>query len=386
MTDATQRRGAGGQLSILHLHGRFDGSAKDARILRLMNHWGSKARHDLLLADPLADSARAGIDPVVPVTFLDGPAFGPHGGPGRFMALAQAMRAYDLVLSFGWGGIDGVITQRMFGLLMNLPPLIHHEDGSDLDVVGPLGLSSDFYRRMAFGAAYALVVPTGQLAHVAIDHWGEAPQHVRQIPDGIDVAAYAGKRPAAVIPGLVDDGRLVLGACVDDASPPMLDQLLRAVAPLRMQVRLVLLDAPGESEALAARAAALGIDDLLSPHDMPPPSTYLGALDLFARLALAQPGPRGLAEAMAAGLPVIATDVGDVSEMLASANRPFIVKPGDDAALAVALSHLAGDADLRGRLGQANRARAAQCFDVKVMFDLYSRLYGSAVDREDALL
>ncbi len=193
MSQAPRAQRRQGPLSILQLHGRFDGSAKDARVIRLMNHWGSKARHDILIAEAGADSARTGIAQTVTAHFLDGPAFGPDGGPGRFIALAQLMRHYDLVLSFGWGAIDGVITQRLFGLLMGLPPLIHHEDGTDLQEVGPLGLGSDVYRRFSLSAARALVVPTGHVAHIAIDQWREPATHVKQIPDGIDVAAYAGR-------------------------------------------------------------------------------------------------------------------------------------------------------------------------------------------------
>jgi glycosyltransferase involved in cell wall biosynthesis len=374
-------------LVILQLHGRFDGSSvKDRRVVRLMNHWGGKARHDILIAEPDADAARAKIDPEVAARFLDGPAFGPEGGPGRFIALAQLMRGYDLILSFGWGGIDGVVTQRLFGLLMGLPPLIHHEDGTGLNEVGPLGMGSDMYRRFSLSAARALVVPTGRLAHVAIDQWHEPAAHVKQIPDGIDVAAYAGRRLPSEIPGLADDGRLIAGVCVDDASPAMLDQLFRAAAPLKDKLRLVLLDAPGEAPILAKRAAALGIDDLLVPETLPRARDYLAALDLFVLLAQSDVDPRRLAEAMAAGLPVVATDVGDTADMLGGSGRVFAVHPGDYAALASALARMTGDAALRDRLGAANQRRALQCFDEKVMFDLYSRLYGSAVGRESALL
>ncbi len=55
---ARSKRGAG-PLAILQLHGRFDGGPKDKRVVRLMNHWGAKARHDMLIADPTADAARA---------------------------------------------------------------------------------------------------------------------------------------------------------------------------------------------------------------------------------------------------------------------------------------------------------------------------------------
>lgn len=386
MSPAATPRRSGRPLSILQLHGRFDGSVKDRRIIRLMNHWGDRARHDLLLADADADAARAEIDPAVPVRFLDGPLFGPRGGPGRFVALAQVMRGYDLVLSFGWGGMDALITHRLLGLLMSLPPLIHHEDGADLNEVGPLGLSSDFYRRASLSSAYALVVPSGHVAHRAIDEWGERANHVRHIPDGIPVAAYAGKRAPDAIPGLAADGRLILGACIVDASPEMVDLLFRAVAPVRDRVRLVLLDAPGEGPALSGRARALGIEDVVVPDAMPPARDYLGALDLFLLLAPEGPAPPLLAKALAAGLPVIAGDTRDVADMLASPNRPYIVPQGDERLLTQAIARLADDSDLRVRLGEANRKRAAQCFDEKVMFDLYARLYGSAVMREDALL
>jgi glycosyltransferase involved in cell wall biosynthesis len=382
---ARSKRGAG-PLAILQLHGRFDGSPKDRRVIRLMNHWGSKARHDILIADPGADAARVGLDEAVQARFLAEPAFGPDAGPGRYIALAQAMRPYDLVLSFGWGAIDGVITQRLFGLLMGLPPLVHHEDGSHLDAVGPLGFSSDIYRRYSLAAARALVVPTGRLAHIAIDQWHEPAAHVKQIPDGINVAAYAGTRLASEIPGLADDGRLIVGASIEDATPKMIDQLLRAVAPLKDKLRLVLLDAPHEAAILVQRAKTLGVGDLLAPENLPRPQNYLAALDLFVQLAEGDPDPHRLAEAMAAGLPIVATDAGDTADMLTSGNRTFVVKAGDDVALAKALTRLATDGPLRDQLGTANQRRAGQCFDESVMFELYGRLYGGAVGREGALM
>jgi hypothetical protein len=373
-------------IAILQIHERFDGGGKDARMVRLMNHWGGRARHDLLLLDRGADGARAGLDPAVAARFLDGPDFGLQGGPGRYMALAQLMRDYDLVLSFGWGGFDGVIAQRLLGLLMGLPPIIHHEDGRELDVTGPLGLSGDFYRRSALPSARALVVTTPRVAHIAINRWHEAAAHVHQIPDGFPVAAFAGRRPASAIPGLSKDGRLLLGARIEDASAAMVDQLFRAVAPLGDTARLVLLDAPAEGAMLRARAAALGIADLLVPECLPPTCDYLGALDLFVLLALGAPEPIDLAQAMAAGLPVVASDTGDARDMLPGPGRPYLVRPGDGDALVTALAALAGDAALRMRLGEANRARAQQCFDETLMFDLYGKLYGSALGRPDALL
>lgn len=373
-------------IAILQLHGRFDGSAKDRRVVRLMNHWGDKAHHDLLLADRGADSAREGLNPGVKVTFLSEPLMGAAGGPGRFLALAQIMRSYDLVLSFGWGAFDAVVAQRMFGLLMNLPPLIHHEESRAGDEIGPLGFSGDFYRRFALGAAHALVVPSGEMVHIAIDEWNEAPRHVHQIPDGIDLSRYAKGRSKGAIAGLASGDRLILGAQIGDAKPEMVDKLLAAVLPFKDKLRLALLDGGGENVPLMTRAKAVGLDDLFIPESLPAAQDYLGVLDIFALLAPDNACPLALTEAMAAGLPIIATDVGDVSAMLGTGARSFLVRDGDGPALAGALARLVDDVDQRRKLGDANRKRALQCFDEAIMFDLYARLYGSAIERDDALL
>jgi glycosyltransferase involved in cell wall biosynthesis len=84
-------------------------------------------------------------------------------------------------------------------------------------------------------------------------------------------------------------------------------------------------------------------------------------------------------EAMAAGLPVASTAVGDVPVMVAEENRPFVVSK-EEAALADALAGLLDDAALRARLGAANRAKAEQDYDQEVMFAAYAGLIeGKAV-------
>jgi glycosyltransferase involved in cell wall biosynthesis len=70
-------------------------------------------------------------------------------------------------------------------------------------------------------------------------------------------------------------------------------------------------------------------------------------------------------------------DVGDVANMVAPENRPFVV--AEVQGLADALGALAGDADLRARLGAANRARATRDYGEGDMVNAYARLYGEAL-------
>ena len=84
-----------------------------------------------------------------------------------------------------------------------------------------------------------------------------------------------------------------------------------------------------------------------------------------------------LLEAMAAGLPVAATDVGDVRAMLAPENGPEVVAR-DHAALAGALAGLLADPARRALLGAANRCRAEAAFDQETMFAAWHALFSGA--------
>jgi glycosyltransferase involved in cell wall biosynthesis len=84
--------------------------------------------------------------------------------------------------------------------------------------------------------------------------------------------------------------------------------------------------------------------------------------------------PLSVLEAMAAGLPVVATDVGDVRGMLADANAALVC-PAEDGAFAAALRTLLIDPALRLAVGQANRAKAASDYDQEAMFLRYDALW-----------
>jgi glycosyltransferase involved in cell wall biosynthesis len=93
--------------------------------------------------------------------------------------------------------------------------------------------------------------------------------------------------------------------------------------------------------------------------------------------------PIALLEAMTSAIPVVSTDVGDVKNIVARENRPFIVPRTDEASLAQAIRELTNDAGLREKLGIANRALACALYDEETMFARYRQLYGSAMKRAD---
>jgi glycosyltransferase involved in cell wall biosynthesis len=296
------------------------------------------------------------------------------------------MRGYDLILSFNWGAMDGVMAHRLFRRLKRLPPLIHHEDGFNADEAHTRDPLRNRYRQIALSRAKALVVPSNELAHIAQKEWYQKAEKVHQIPNGIDVRAYAGRRPVAAIPGLEEDGRLVVGTLAGLRPVKNLRRMVRAVEPLKDKVRLVIVGEGEERESILTEARALGIDDVLMPGFLPRPQDYVGAFDIFALSSDSEQFPISLVEAMAAGLPVVSTDVGDVSAMVARSNRPYVVAPDSLSDFRAALGKLVADPALRAKIGEANRKRALKCFDEAVMFQLYGELYGEAIGDEQALI
>ncbi len=367
---------------LLHLHGSFQLGGKEARAVRLMNLWGDRARHVVLSGDPHAVSARDAIEPGVPVDFpQDAPLLTGLPGLARYRQLARYMTGFDLVLTYNWGAMDGVMARRVLAPFMTLPPLIHHEDGFNADENDGLKTRRNLFRRAALGAAHALVVPSVRLEEIARRRWGQPERRIRLIPNGIDVARYAAAPAPDAIPALRrTPGKLLVGTLAGLRAVKNIPRLVEAVAARKDRLQLVVVGEGPERAAIERTARAAGLDDLCLAGFLPDPWRYVGLFDIFALSSDSEQFPISLVEAMAAGLPVAATDVGDVAHMVAPENRRFVV--ADGAALAEALAMLADDAALRARLGAANRARARRDFAEGAMVDAYARLYDEALGRE----
>lgn len=130
-----------------------------------------------------------------------------------------------------------------------------------------------------------------------------------------------------------------------------------------------------EHAGLAGRAHFLGWRE-----DVP---AVLHTFDLFVLPSLNEGMGRALVEAMAAGLPIVASEVGGVPEVLAGGAAGVLVPPADAGALARAIETLLGDPALRARLGAAARDRAGQYTaeaSLRKLEALYDELLGFGGD------
>ena len=105
------------------------------------------------------------------------------------------------------------------------------------------------------------------------------------------------------------------------------------------------------------------------------------AMDVFVLPSKTEQMPVALLEAMACGLPVVATDVGDVKHMLSVHNQDLVSKNEDTDALAHALRRISGDRHLRDELGAKNREHCLACYPLAGMIAMYDELYQQAIQR-----
>jgi glycosyltransferase involved in cell wall biosynthesis len=220
-----------------------------------------------------------------------------------------------------------------------------------------------------------------RLAGVIVKYGGErerarrtlgAPVHV--IPNGVTLFAVAAGAPPDDV-----DRPLAIGTLARLDPRKKVHELLDALA--RANGRMppyVLRIGGGVERGCAEYAAELRTRANGGPvewaGEVGDPGAFLRELDVFALIAEPAGCPNASLEAMSAGLPVVATDVGGIAEQVVEGVTGHVVPAGDAGALADALVRLAHDAAARARLGQAGRERIRTEFSLDAMVAAYRRV------------
>jgi glycosyltransferase involved in cell wall biosynthesis len=368
---------------ILHAHSTFSLGGKEARAVRLMNAFGDAAVHVILSATGQF-GARDAIAPGIAAEFPDdAPTLVGKPGPGRYRSLAAYMKRFDLVLTYNWGAMDVVAARRLFGG----PPLVHHEDGFNSDEANRQKPARVWFRRLMLPAAYKVVVPSQTLERIARTTWRQPYLRVERIANGIAVERYRQTPEPGSIAGFTrQPGEIVVGTAAGLREVKNLPRLVRAFAQARPQsapTRLLIVGEGPERDRIETESLAWGVEEsILMPGFLADPSRWIGHFDIFALSSDSEQFPISLVEAMAAGLPCVATRVGDVAQMLPPGN--VVVDAWDEAALAAGLDAFLADPERRRSVGEANRAKALAEYDEGVMISRYAALYGEAIGRPDA--
>lgn len=354
--------------------------------MRLMNVFGDRARHTIVSGMPDQLGARDAIAPGISYEIgQNAPSLTGKPSVARYEALARYIRRFDLVLTYNWGAVDGVMARRVFS--KGAPPLVHHEDGFNSDEAFALKTERNVYRRLALPAAHALVVPSATLEAIALGAWKQPRARVHRIVNGIDTAAYAAKPDNRAIPGFRrKPGEIIVGTLAGLREVKDLPQLVRAIGGCSSRVRLVIVGEGPERGRIEAAAEGMGIADKVHlPGFLPDPHRYIGLFDMLALSSRSEQFPIAVVEAMAAGLPIAGPPVGDLSIMVAPENAPYITQYTGEVWLRDAIELLAKDPSARAAVGAANRAKAIAEYDEATMIARYAALYATAMGRPGIL-
>jgi glycosyltransferase involved in cell wall biosynthesis len=221
------------------------------------------------------------------------------------------------------------------------------------------------------------MLPSLKLLGLARDVWKLPLGRLRYIPNGVDCARFAKTADweFAAGQGIARDAPIVGavgGLRVEKNLPRLLEAFSIVVAKAPAQL-VIVGDGPLMRE-LKDITAARGLSGHVTfTGATPTPERFLPLFSVFALSSDTEQMPLSILEAMAASRAVAASDVGDISSMLAEENRPYVA-PRDAQALSAAILALLADAKKADEIGRANRARALAVYDQSKMFAAHQML------------
>jgi len=358
-------------IHLLHVLPSFAPGGTQRRVVALIDGLGDDFRHTVLALDGRREAALTVQRPdrlrfaeatVRPSRGID------FGNLARLRRLLRRERP-DVLITYNWGAIEAGLANRFFPLC----PHLHCEDGfAGAGASVPEPSRRAWLRRLVLVRGSRLVVPSSTLQALAKAQWKLPESAIIHLPNGVDAARFAA--PAR---HRDDSDKVVIGTLARLSPEKNIHRLLRvfAVAAGRQALHLLIAGDGPERAALETAAEELKLGDRVTfLGQVDAPEAVLSRIEIFALTSDSEQMPLSVLEAMAASLPVVASDVGDIGEMVADENRFAIVPASDEAAFVDAVVAFARSAPLRQRVGAANAVRARERYDLEVMLTRYRRL------------
>ena len=380
---------ADGRPLVLHLVYRFDTGGLENGVVNLINHLPESAyRHAVVaLTEVVPSFAQRIRREGVIFESLHKPAG--HGAK-LYPRLAQLFRQLRpaIVHTRNLAALEAQVPAWWAGV----PVRIHGEHGRDVDDLDGTRKRYQWMRRAYRPFVQQYVALSRDLAGYLQQRVGVPDKRIAQIYNGVDIERFhpaaAGRVPLAG--SSFDDPSLFVVGTVGRMQTVKAQTLLarafvRAIElqpAARGRLRLVMVgEGPLRAEAQALLdAAGLGALTWLPGERADVPEVMHG-LDCFVLPSMAEGISNTILEAMASGLPVLATDVGGNAELIVHSQTGELVPAGDVEAMAVALLRLAADPVRSAAMGAAGRQRVAQQFSLPAMVGAYGALYDQLLNK-----
>lgn len=371
---------------IAHVLHRFDVGGLENGVVNLINHLpADRFRHCIVsLTDNGASAER--LRRPVPIHSLHQR---PGNDPRHYWRLYRLFRRLRpaLVHTRNIGAMDAIWPAWLAGV----PVRVHGEHGWDVDDPNGANRRHQRIRRLFRPWVNHFVALSGFQADYLRDRVGVDSQRLSRIINGVDTLRFVprvgAERPALLPPGFADQAQVVIGTVGRMHGVKDQLNLARAFRTLCLDgglatksLRLVMIgDGPLRSECQALLDAAGLTEQVWLPGARDDVADLLQAMDIFALPSQTEGISNTILEAMATGLPVVATDVGGSAELVDSGVTGALCAPSDPVALAAALRPYCASTELRQTHGGAGRRRAEQAFSLATMLQRYADMYEQAL-------
>jgi L-malate glycosyltransferase len=348
-------------------------------MVRILNDLGREFRHVVITLDSTTEAA-AYIGKEVDCSVVSLPIPKSKLVSSLCVCMNELRRRRpDLLVTYNWGAIEWAMANR----LLTRFPHIHHEAGFGKEEATKQLSRRILFRRWALQHAKT-VVPSRTLEKIALTEWCLPKASLRYVPNGIEITRF--NIAARSTSPSRQASPLVIGTIAPLRPEKNIGRLIKAfsMARTRADLRLIIAGNGPERRTLEKMSNEMGLAAWVSFVGHVDPETVLSKFDIFGLSSDTEQMPNSLLEAMAMALPVAAVDVGDVSEMVAPENMPFIVRRGDTQALAEAIVQLAGLGTTRSEIGLANRARVHEKYCHSAMVSSWRAIFAAAALGSDS--
>lgn len=373
---------------VAHVMHRFDTGGLENGVVNLINHMPAEAyRHAVVALTEVTDFRHRIVRDDVEFVSLHKP---PGQGLWQFPKWHRQFRRLRPAI---------VHTRNLAALECQIPawaarvPVrIHGEHGRD---VGDLDGSNRIYqrvRRLYRPFVHHYLALSRDLADYLENKVGVGRDRITQVYNGVDTTRFApAEHRAASIDGCpFDPSRHWLVGTVGRMQQ-VKDQVMLArafvhaleLAPaLRPRLRLVMVgDGPLRAQVQAVLDGARVADLAWLPGARDDVAEVLRGLHLFALPSLAEGISNTILEAMASGLPVVATDVGGNADLVVSGQTGDIIAAADPLAMARRIVHMASHPEHAHAMGLAGRQRVESAFSLRAMVTNYRYVYDMQLHR-----
>ena len=271
-----------------------------------------------------------------------------------------------------WGTLAAICSRRRV-------PIVRTEHRPWIPRELPL-IYRSLHRSLA-GRSSRIICVSGYVRSSHEKHEPELAGRFETIPNGVRIDAFddlPGKREARAMFKLPPDTPIVgtIGRLVPVKNQRLLIEAFSIIHSERPDAHLAILGEGPLAGALAAQAADLNLSNEISfVRSTPSAEAFLRSLDVFALSSDSEGMPLTLLEAMAAGVPVAATGVGGIPEVIENGDDGYLVPPASPKLLARVISSLLSHPGDALEMGSRGREKVERCFSAERAVRDTERIY-----------